>query len=98
MKLATCGWGKYRFKTYISINIFMTPKNLRSLGHKFMNWARRSTSFIVNCPTSSQYDSYFSCRLYSHDVYFEQISVDYIDLHFDLNLKTLTIQITVPEY
>ena len=95
MKLATCNWGCYRFKTYISVNIFMMTNNLRSFGKKFMKWARLNTSFIINHHTASQYDNYFSCRIYDWELPLDQLDINYVDLQFDLDHKTLSIRITV---
>ena len=63
-----------------------------------MKWARKSTSFIINYPTASQHNNYFSCRLYGWDLNFNQIDIDFVDLDFDLNMKTLHIRVTAREY
>ena len=98
MKLATCAWGTARYRTYISCDSFMMPKNLRTIGKILMRWARRSTSLMIHYPTAFHGHNYFTCRIHNNDLPFDQIYFEYVDFDFDLAHKTINIRVNIAEY
>ena len=76
----------------------MMPKNLKTYGKLIMRWARRSTSTMLNYKTAFFGHNYFSCRIYGHDLPFDEIYFEYVDFDFDLSNKTITIRLNWAEY